>query len=140
MKTKHIVQRIALVISLGVAASDVGSLVQSTTQGSVATDVASTTMMIPVRVQMSGSGGAALVPTTVGAVPLSSLARLRAGGLSTDVTEENGERAMLITANVSGGSLSAAIHSGCGAVSRNTRFCAASCSSQERQSGWAAAS
>jgi len=94
---------------LGVAASDVQSLVESTAQGSVATDVPSTTMMIPVRVEMYGSGASALVPTSAGAVPLSSLARVRSAGLSTDVTEENGERAMLITANVAGGSLSAAI-------------------------------
>ncbi|MBV9270037.1 MAG: efflux RND transporter permease subunit, partial [Candidatus Eremiobacteraeota bacterium] len=93
--------------TLGVAGADVGSLLQSTTQGSVATDVASTAMMIPVRVEMLGSG--ALVPTSSGAVPLSTLANIRSGGLSTDVTEENGERAMLITANVAGGSLSAAI-------------------------------
>lgn len=99
----------SLLSQLGVPASDVGSLVESTTQGTVATDVASTNMMIPVRVEMGGGSNAALVPTASGAVPLASLARIRPGGLSTDVTEENGERAMMITANVAGGSLSAAM-------------------------------
>jgi len=100
----------AILSSLGISASDVGSLIESTAQGNVATNLAATSMMIPVRVEMPGNASSdSLVPTASGAVPLAAIAQTRPAGLSTDVTEENGERATLITANVAGGSLSAAM-------------------------------
>lgn len=97
--------------ALGMSNADVGSLLQSTTQGNVATNLAAPSMMVPVRVSLAGSSSTndAVVPTSSGALSLSSVARIRNGGPSTDVTEENGERAMLVTANVSSGSLSSAI-------------------------------
>jgi multidrug efflux pump subunit AcrB len=67
---------------------------------------------IPVRVNVAGASpelGNSLLSTPAGAVSLSSIAQLQPNRLSTDITEINGQRVMLITANYSGASLSSVI-------------------------------
>jgi multidrug efflux pump subunit AcrB len=53
--------------------------------------------------------GSSLLSTPAGAVPLSTVAQLQPNRLSSDITEINGQRVMLITANYGGASLSAVI-------------------------------
>ena len=101
----------ARLAALNVTAGDLGSALAASAQGSVATNLAGTTNVVPVRVQTVGSAalGSALLPTSAGAVPLGTVAGIQADRLSTDVTENNGERVMIVTANYGGASLSSVI-------------------------------
>lgn len=94
--------------SLNVTSSDLSSALTAAAQGGVATTLAGTASVVPVRVQTDGGSDfrSMLLPTAAGAVPLNTLARIQTDRLSTDVTENNGERVMIVTANYSGSSLS----------------------------------
>jgi len=100
----------ARLAALNISAADLGNALQAAAQGDVATNVAGSLNLIPVRVTLAGSGtpdlSQTLLPTPGGVVSLSSIAQLRPNRLSTDITEINGQRVMLITANYGGASLS----------------------------------
>src|SRR5581483_9452235 len=57
----------------------------------------------------SSEPGAALLSTPAGMVALNSVAQVRPNRLSTDISEINGERVMVITANYAGATLSSVI-------------------------------
>ena len=94
---------------LGIASSSLANSLAAQTQGSVATTIPGANMVVPVRITV-GSAGAALSDNTVntpnGPVALPALAHIAPAQLSTTVTENNGQREMLITATISGASLS----------------------------------
>jgi multidrug efflux pump subunit AcrB len=98
--------------ALSMTAGDLADALQSAAQGSVAASVPGSANVVPVRVSMAGSGGnlgSLLLPTSNGAASLGTIAQLQPNRLSTDITEINGERAMLITANYSGATLSSVV-------------------------------
>ena len=102
-------QRLA---ALNMSAAELGTALTASAQGDVAASVPGSLNQIPVRVTVAGealSPGDSLLSTPAGAVSLSSVAQLRPNRLSTDITEINGQRVMLITANYGGASLSAVI-------------------------------
>lgn len=81
------------------------------TQGTVATNLAAPTMLVPVRVSVAGGGTG--VPDALslraGAVALSQLAQTSIDRTSTDVTAINGQRVLIVTANTTGHSLSSTV-------------------------------
>jgi CzcA family heavy metal efflux pump len=98
--------------SLNLTASDLGNALQASAQGAVATSVAGPLNQVPVRVNVAGANAdaaAGLVSTPAGVVALNSLARVRPNRLSTDITEVNGARVIVITANYTGVTLSAVV-------------------------------
>ncbi len=91
--------------------ADTGALasaLSAATQGSVVTSLPETTMLVPVRIRVNDSASSA-VSLPNGMLPLSQLASTSVDRTSTDITEINGQRAMILTANLGTGSLSAAV-------------------------------
>lgn len=95
-------------------AGGVGTLADAlagATQGTVATMVPTAAMLVPVRVAVAGSD--ATLPAAValpgGPAALSDLAHTSVDRTSTDVTQINGRRVMVVTANTTGRSLSSTI-------------------------------
>jgi multidrug efflux pump subunit AcrB len=80
-------------------------------QGTVGTAIASDSMQVPVRVAVLGSAGA--LPDAIalgsGSIPVAQVARTIVDRSTTDVEEINGQRAIVVTANIASGSLSGAI-------------------------------
>ncbi len=108
----HVAPNGARLAALNMNAADFGSAVQAAAQGDVASSVPDSLNLVPVRVTLAGSGASlesTLLPTASGAVPLGSIAQIRTDRLSTDITEINGQRVMIITANYGGASLSSVI-------------------------------
>jgi multidrug efflux pump subunit AcrB len=105
------------------AGTDTGALASAlaaATQGSVVTDLPQPAMLVPVRV-MVGAQGDMQVPQQVALgtpVPFAQLASTSVDRASTDVNEINGQRVMILTANVGNGSLSSAIASVRAAIAR----------------------
>jgi CzcA family heavy metal efflux pump len=100
------------VAALGLSSADVGSAVAATTQGSVATNLAGPSNLIPVRVRVASNGTdpqAAQLATASGTVSLGEVAQVHQQRLSSDINEENGQRIIRVSANTSGVTLSAAI-------------------------------
>jgi CzcA family heavy metal efflux pump len=99
--------------ALNISAGDLGSALQAASQGDVATNVAGNLNLIPVRVSMASVGtgdiSQTLLPTAGGVVSLGSLAQVNPNRLSTDITEINGQRVMIVSANYGGTSLSSVI-------------------------------
>jgi len=98
--------------ALGLTNADIADALAATTQGQVATTVAGSTQLIPVRVMSAGAGQGpdnALLATASGAVALSDVARIRHNHLSSDINEENGQRIVRVIANNAAGSLSSVI-------------------------------
>jgi len=90
--------------ALGLSASDVSNALAAATQGTVATTVANQTQLVPVRVRagdMTGDG-TPLLALGGGAVSLASVARGTNAGASSDITEENGARIVMLSANFEG--------------------------------------
>jgi multidrug efflux pump subunit AcrB len=91
---------------------DLASALSFGTQGSVVTSLPQEAMLVPVRVRVAGDENA--VPNTLalssGAIPFGVLAGTSTDRTSTDVSEINGQRVLIATANT-GGSLSAAVAS-----------------------------
>ncbi|HTX60636.1 MAG TPA: efflux RND transporter permease subunit, partial [Verrucomicrobiae bacterium] len=81
------------------------------TSGEVATTLPEPAMLVPVRVSVAGAAGALPPALSLGgaAVPLDQVARSAVDRSATDVTEINGQRVMIVTANVAGASLSSAV-------------------------------
>ena len=100
------------VAALGMSSADIGSALSATTQGNVATSVAGTNAMVPVRVRVAGAPGdpaQSLISTGSGSIALGNIARVKQERVSSDINEENGVRIIRVTANTAGGSLSSAI-------------------------------
>ncbi len=102
----------ARLAALGIGSSDVADALGAATLGNVATRLSGTLQLVPVRVRVGDGSiplGRRLLPTAGGAVPIGSLAQTTNAGASSDITEENGARIVVITANFTGKSLSAVI-------------------------------
>ncbi len=103
----------ARLAALNISANDLGTALQAASQGTLATNVAGSLNLIPVRVSLADSGttdlAQTLLPTPSGVVSLGSVAQLRSNRLSTDITEINGQRVMRISANYGGASLSSVV-------------------------------
>ena len=90
--------------------TDTGALASALsagTQGSVVTNLPETTMLVPVRIRVNNASAAVSLPN--GMLPLSQLATTSLDRTSTDITEINGQRAIILTANLGTGSLSSAV-------------------------------
>jgi CzcA family heavy metal efflux pump len=110
--TLRVSPNIARLAALKMTSSDIASAIESASQGTVATTVPGAINVVPVRVSLNSGASdlpSLLLPTSTGAAALSSLANLHPNRLSTDITEINGQRAMIVTANYSGASLSSVI-------------------------------
>lgn len=110
----RVAPRGAQLAQLGIQQSDVASALSARAQGIVATKIPQNYFSVPVRVSMQGNRLAANDPslqlfTRAGAPGLASAASLGAPGLASQVTDENGQRLLRVTANINGTSLSAAI-------------------------------
>lgn len=85
----------ARLAALGLSRTDFAQLMQAQTQGAVAANVPNQNLLIPVRVQVDGMPG--FLPTPAGLTGLSGVASSKAPALTTDITEENGQRVITIT-------------------------------------------
>lgn len=95
--------------ALGLNTSDVANALGASTLGEVATALPARAQLVPVRVRIAGAWNALgenLLATANGPVALDALAKISAGHLSSDITEENGSEITMITANFSGRNLS----------------------------------
>jgi len=102
----------ARLASLGLSASDVSDAIAASTQGTVATSLAGASTLVPVRVRTGnapGAPGAGLLATSAGALPFGALATTTRDVPTSDVTDENGQRVVIVTANYSGATLSAVV-------------------------------
>ncbi len=102
----------ARLAALGLSANDVSDAISASTQGTVATSLAGSTTLVPVRVRVAGGGGSpgsGLLATSAGVLQLDSLATTARDVLTSDVTDENGQRVVIVTANYSGATLSAVV-------------------------------
>lgn len=98
--------------ALNMSAGDLAGALQAASQGSIAATVPGTLNVVPVRVSLASNAnalGSLLLPTSNGPTSLTSLANLQPNRLSTDITEINGQRAMQITANYGGATLSSVV-------------------------------
>ena len=97
---------------LDMSAADLGTALQASAQGDVATMIPGTLNQIPVRVSVAGAQTApalSTLTTSSGIVSVGSVAQVQPNRLSTDISEINNERVMVITANYEGASLSSVI-------------------------------
>lgn len=108
----HVVPDFAALARAGTNVSDVAANLAAATQGSVATNLPEQSQIVPVRVTVHGAtegGVPGALALANGAVPLVQVARTKLDRSSTDITEINGQRSALVTANTSGRALSAAV-------------------------------
>ncbi|HEV3194812.1 MAG TPA: efflux RND transporter permease subunit [Candidatus Cybelea sp.] len=95
----------------GADAGALASGIAAATQGSVATNLPESSMIVPVRVTVAGTQNG--LPQTVafanGSLPLDGLARTELDRTASDITEINGQRALLVTANTTGRNLPATV-------------------------------
>jgi len=114
----------ARLAALGLSSNDIADALGATTQGNVATSLAEPAMLVPVRVLVdqppAALPGSRLLSTASGLIPVSSVARVRPGALSSDITEENGARVVYVTANYSSKSLSTVVGEIRGALAKTS--------------------
>ncbi|HEY9085351.1 MAG TPA: efflux RND transporter permease subunit [Candidatus Tyrphobacter sp.] len=99
---------------LGVNTPGLAQALAASAQGSVATQLPESTMLVPVRVAMAGAAGSnGSVPDAVtlpgGSIPFTQVSGTIVDRSATDVTDINGLRSMRVTANVGGRSLSSIV-------------------------------
>ena len=101
----------AQLAQIGSDPSALQSALTAGSQGTIAASVPQTSMMVPVRVRVSGdsTGLPQQVALGSGALSLSQVASTSIDRSSIDVTETDGQRVDIVTANVSGRSLSAIV-------------------------------
>ncbi len=95
--------------ALGATTGELDAALAASSQGSVAAGLATATMLVPIRVTLNqppGSAATRLLALPAGLVPLASVARVSPSRLSSDVTEQNGQRVAIVTANIGARSLS----------------------------------
>lgn len=98
-----------LLAQLGWTQASLADTLSAQTQGNVAAQLPGTYNLVPVRVLVDGADGTRRVTTPNGPMGLSALAHVAPAALSTTIFEENGARVMMLTASLSGGSLSSAV-------------------------------
>jgi multidrug efflux pump subunit AcrB/outer membrane protein TolC len=108
----RIAPRGAALAALGLTSSDVGDAVAALGPGTVATNLPGTQALVPVRVFVGTSDAALLDPSTpvyAKGLPtaLGTIATLSQQRLASDITTENGQTQIRVTANLTGASLSA---------------------------------
>ena len=118
--TLHVIPNLAGLARSGTDTTALAAGIGAATQGRVATTIAQTSMTVPVRVRVAGSSDALPDFIAVGGsgIPLSQLANTRVDRTATDITEVNGERTLLVSANTAGRSLSATVGDIRGAIAR----------------------
>lgn len=107
--------------ALGIGTTEIADALAAATLGNVATQLPGSLQLVPVRLAAGDSSvplTRRLLPTAGGAVPIGSLARASGAAPSSDITEENGARVVVATANFSGRSLSAVINEIKGALAK----------------------
>jgi multidrug efflux pump subunit AcrB len=82
--------------ALGLSRTDFAALMEAQTQGAVAATVPGQNLVIPVRVQVDGTPN--FLSTSDGLTGLAGVAAMNQPALTTDITEENGQRIVTITA------------------------------------------
>jgi CzcA family heavy metal efflux pump len=112
--TMHVAPDLALLQRMGVDPPALASSLSASTQGTVATQLPESTMLVPVRVAMAGAAGAnGAIPDVVnfagGPVPFAQVAKTNVDRTTTNVTDINGIRSMIVTANTGRGSLSSIV-------------------------------
>ena len=107
----HIVPDFARLARSGVDASQLAAAVEAGSTGTVDTSLPEPSMLVPVRVVVAGiaSGLPDSVALRSGNLALGDLAATRVDRSSQDVTQLNGRRVTIVTANVNGRSLSAVV-------------------------------
>ncbi len=99
--------------ALGLTATDIGDALSAQSLGTVATSIPGTNRLVPVRVQLADA--AATTPVNIGSLPLFAKGQTTALGqlaavvperLASDLTAENGQPLVRVTANISGANLS----------------------------------
>ncbi len=116
----HVLPDFAALARAGTSVSDVAAGLRAAIQGSVATNLSEPSQIVPVRITVhaTGEGLPSALALGSGSVPLAAVARTKVDRTSTDITEINGERSALVTANTSGRALSAAVDDIRAAVAR----------------------
>jgi CzcA family heavy metal efflux pump len=109
--TLHINPNFARLARMGTDTPSLASSLEATAQGTIATQLPEATMLVPVRVEMARAAGAnGSIPGVVdvggGEVPIGQLAQTNLDRSTTNVTDINGIRSMIVTANTGRGSLS----------------------------------
>jgi multidrug efflux pump subunit AcrB len=107
----HVLPNFAGLARSGTNAGGLVSAITASTQGTIATDLPESSATVPVRVAVAGNPNALpeMLMLSGGAVPLEALAGTAIDRTATDVTEINGQRVALVTANITRRSLSATI-------------------------------
>lgn len=118
--TLHVLPDFAALARNGTDAAGLAAGIAAATQGRVVTNLAEPSAIVPVRVTVMGLANS--LPSALalpgGAIALGQLARTKLDRTSTDVTEINGERVAVITANTTGRSLSATVNGIRAAIAR----------------------
>lgn len=95
----------------GASSSDIAGALAAGMQGTIGTTIAERSMQVPVRVAVTSAGYG--VPSSLalasGPVPLAQLARTSLDRTTTDVEEINGQRVLVVSANLASGTLSSAV-------------------------------
>ncbi|MDP9104802.1 MAG: efflux RND transporter permease subunit [Candidatus Eremiobacteraeota bacterium] len=125
----RIAPRGSRIAALGITTSDVGDAVSALTQGTVATNVAGTHSLIPVRVTLATPGnttsnenfGSTPLFAKGATTSLGDVASINAVRLQTDINAINGQSVVRVTANITGANLSA-VTAGIGHVLKSTAF------------------
>jgi multidrug efflux pump subunit AcrB len=109
--TLHVLPNFAGLARSGTNAGGLASAIAAAAQGTIATDLPESSATVPVRVAVAGGANALpeMLMLSGGAVPLEQLAGTAIDRTATDVTEINGQRVALVTANTTGRSLSTTI-------------------------------
>jgi multidrug efflux pump subunit AcrB len=110
--TLHILPDFAALARNSTDTAGLAAGIAAATQGTVVTNLAQPAALVPVRVAVVGSANSlpSALALASGPVSLEQVARTKLDRTSTDVTEINGERVAVITANTSRGSLSATVN------------------------------
>jgi len=118
--TLHVIPNLAGLARSGTDTTALAEGIGAATQGRIATNVAETSMTVPVRIRVAGSSDALpqLVALGGGGIPITQLAHTRVDRTATDIIEINGERTLLVSANTAGRSLSATVRDIRGAIAR----------------------
>ncbi len=112
--TMRVQPNLARLAAMGIGTPAFSQALAAGAQGTVATQLPEAAMLVPVRVAMAGAAGdsgrlAATVTVPGGTVPFSQIARATVDRSSTDVTDINGLRSIVVTANVAGRTLSSVV-------------------------------
>lgn len=108
--TLHVAPDLGRLQRAGTDTTAFAAALAARTQGTIATNLAGPAAQIPVRVAVAGTADAPeSVSLAGGPIALSQLAAASTDRTSTDVTTINGQRAVVVTANTAGRSLSATV-------------------------------